>query len=410
MTVDIALKIKKFFLANIKVKILCLLIAIVLWVFVASNQSLLGKYPNKIPIKVANLSSQYQSFLDQSDVQIYVMADSSVWRTLSVDSFVASVDLAGYKDGTYELDVRVVSNVANVQITKIDPVRVFVSVEKIETKNLSVSAKIDGDPGDGMAVGQIEIEPQEVIISGPNSYLDTVSEAIATIKLNGETASFERDIKISALGENSKELTGVTFSPDSVKTKVSIIKGGNNKTVGVKVKTRGSPKDGYYISKISVTPAAVDISGQRSILANINYLETEEIDIGNIADNITKDVNLILPEGVSLQKNVLQKVRSEIYFSEIATVKAVVPSVVSLGLDNGLKLASFTPTDIKVYISGPMSVLNTLDASNVRVELNLAGKIAGNYNVDINPSMVKLPNGIAVSSVFPSQLSIIVTN
>ena len=102
---------RKLFISNYKIKILSLILASMLWLFVASNQSLLGKFPNQIKIKPANASDDYQPFFDQDTVQLSIMAEPGVWRSLTADSFAASVDLAGLHEGTYELDVRVVSNI-----------------------------------------------------------------------------------------------------------------------------------------------------------------------------------------------------------------------------------------------------------------------------------------------------------
>lgn len=401
---------KKILFSNYKAKVVCVLVAVLLWVFVASSQSLLGKFPNQIPIKVVNLSDQYQAFLDQDNVQIYTMAEPSVWRTLTTDSFVASVDLAGKTEGTYELDVKVVSNVADVQVTKVDPAKVFVSVEKIVSKTVTLSPKVDGDPADGMVVGQIDLSPETVEVRGAKSYIDSISEANASIKLNGESSSFERDAKVIAVAEDNSQLSNVTFNPATVLAKVTIAKGGNNKTVGVRVKTSGSPKDGYFVSKVVSTPALVDITGQRSTLNNIDYLETEPIDVTGQSATISKEVNLTLPSGVLLQKGTSQRVKIEISFDSYGTSKTVSPLVQAVGLPEGLRITSYSPSDIKVSLSGPKELLDALSPSEIVLSLNLSGKSAGNYSINIDKSMVTAPANINVSGIDPAALSIIIGN
>lgn len=403
-------RLKKIFLGNIKIKLVCLIVAILMWIFVASNQSLLGKFPNQIPIKTANLSEQYQAFLDQDKVQISAMAEPAVWRTLTTDSFVASVDLAGKTEGTYELDVNVVSNVANVQVTKVEPSKVFVNIEKIISKTVTLTPKIEGDPADGLVLGQISLEPESVEVRGPKSYVESISEANALIKLNGESESFERDAKVIAVVENSNELKDLTFNPATVSAKVTIAKGGNNKTVGVRVKTKGTPKDGYYISKITTTPLTLDIVGQRSIVSNINFLDTEEIDITNLTDTVSKDVNLILPDGVSLQKGASQKIKVEITFSSYGTTKSISPTLQPVGLADGLRLLSYSPSDIKVSLSGPQQLLAGIGTNDIQLNLDLTGKAAGTYNIDINISMLKIPDGITASNITPGTISVTIGN
>lgn len=401
---------KNFFIKNLKVKILCLILAVLLWVFVASNQSLLGKFPSQIKVNPVNLSDQYYSFLDQESVQVSIMAEPGAWRSLTADSFTASVDLAGLKEGTYELNVRVASNVSDIQITKIEPAKIFVTVEKIASKSVTLSPKIDGDPADGMVLGAIALEPETVEVRGPSSYLETISEVNAVINLNGESESFERDSVVSALTDNSFEKGVVTFSPSTVRARVTISKGGNNKTVGVKVKTKGSPRDSFYVSNISVSPATVDIVGQRSVLANINYIETEDIEITNQSEAISREANLILPEGVNLQKGIAQRVKVEISFALMGGSKSISPVVSATGLAEGLRLLTYSPSEVKVSLGGPQNLLAALSTNDVRLELNLSGKSAGSYNIDINTSMLRLPEGVLATSLTPQSLSIVIGN
>lgn len=403
-------RLKKIFLTNFRIKLLCILLAFLLWVFVASNQSLVGKFPNQIQIKPVNLSDQYQAFFDQDSTQVSVMAEPSVWRSLTTDSFVASVDLAGLKEGTYELDVRVTSNITGVQITRIEPAKVFVSIEKIVSKNILLSPRIEGDLADGMILGQIILEPETIEVRGPSSYIDSISEANALIKLNGESESFVREATVVSAAVKGEESEGVTFSPAVVSARVNVVKGGNNKTVGVRVKTKGNPKENYFASKIAVTPSVVDIVGQRSLLANINYIETEEVDLTNLSDPISKEVNLMLPEGVNLQKGANQKVKLEIIFSTLGSSKVVSPNVVGLFLPDGLRLVSYSPSDIKVTLGGAQALLAGIGSGDVRLELNLTGKSVGNHNVEVDPSMVRVPDGLTVTGLSANTLSVVIGN
>ncbi len=208
MRINFKEKFISLFTVNIKSKIICILLALILWVFVSSNQSLLGKFPNQIPIKISNISQNHEAFLDQDSVQIYLMAESAIWNSLKTESFTATVDANGLAEGTYELEVKVVSSVSGVQITRIEPSKVFVTIEKVESKKIPVNAKVDGDPGDGMTIGQVEIIPQEIEVTGPSSYLEMVSEAQIEIRLNGESTSFERNCDIFLVDEkNSNKST-----------------------------------------------------------------------------------------------------------------------------------------------------------------------------------------------------------
>ncbi len=198
--------------------------------------------------------------------------------------------------------------------------------------------------------------------------------------------------------------------PIKALAKVSILKGGNNKTVGIKVKTKNNPKDGYYISSIITNPTVLNITGQRSTLANLGYLETEELDLTDIQDKMTKEVQVILPDGVSVQKGGTNKISVEINVAQLSASKPVIPSIVTTGLADGLKVSSISPNDIKINLSGPSTVLNEANTNNVKLNIDLSGKPTGTYNINVNSQMITLPTGISITSIVPTSLSITISN
>lgn len=400
--------VKKFIKQNIKAKLVAILIASVAWIFVSSNQSLMGKFPNQIPVKVSNLSVDYVGFLDEEDVEIYLMAEPSVWNTLTKDSFVATVDVAGLSEGTFDLEVKVSSNVQGVQITRVEPSKVFVNIEKIISKDLPVNIKIDGDPADGMVVGETSTNVESVKVRGPESLIKMVSEATAEVKLNGESNDFTREVTLNALSENNSELDQIIFVPDKVTVNVAIVKGGNNKTVGVKLNAKNNLPENYYISKITLSPSTVDITGQRSILSGINYIETEPIDLSLITSNISKDLLLVLPNGVALQKGAGASTRVNIEIGSISLGISIVPEISYIGLSPGLRVTSTDPESVKITASSTGQ--NLVSNNNFKLEINLSGLGVGTHTVPLSTDMIKTSGNVVVNSVLPTSIKVIISN
>ncbi|OQB05724.1 MAG: YbbR-like protein [bacterium ADurb.Bin212] len=400
--------IKRFFKQNIKAKLVAILIALIAWVFVSSNQSLMGKFPNQISVKVSNLSTDYVAFLDDEDVEIYLMAEPSVWNTLSKDSFVATVDVAGLSEGTFDLEVKVSSSVQGVQITRVEPSKVFVNIEKIVTKDLPVNVKIDGDPADGMVVGETSADIENVKVRGPESLIKMVSEATAEVKLNGESNDFTRETTLSALSENNSKLDQITFLPDKVIVSVSIVKGGNNKTVGVKLNAKNSLPDNYYISRITLSPSTVDITGQRSVLSGINYIETESFDLSLISSNTSKDLLLILPSGVALQKGSAPSTRVNIEIAKMSLGTSIVPTISYTNLSPGLRVVSTDPESVKITASSADQ--NLLVSANFQLEINLSGLGIGNHIIPISAEMIKSSGNLVINSILPTSIKVVISN
>lgn len=403
-------KIKKLFTTNTTPKVAALVVALILWIFVAASQSSAGKFPGQLPVKAVNVANGLVAIYDQKEIEIEIMAKPSVWNKLSSNSFSAYVDMEGAQVGTYEMNVQVVSNVSDVKIIKKNPDKIFVRIEEVISKQVVVNQRVEGNAGEGLVAGNIEFTPAETDVTGPRSIIENISEAVATIKLNGESADFEKEVSLKAFADNNKELQDITFNPNKVKARIAIIKGTNNKSVGIKVNLTGNPKDGYYVSKITTSPAVINITGQTSNLQSINYLETQNIDITEANSDIEREVLVKIPDGIALQRGEPNRVKVIVLFSENPINRIISPKVEAKNLDSNLRLSSYTPTEIKVTLSGSQSLIAALDQMSVILDIDLAGKGAGTYDYPIDSSMIRPINGITVLSVMPTSIKISVSN
>lgn len=403
-------RIKKFFTTNRNTKVIALVVALILWIFVSASQSSAGKFPGQLPIKAVNVANGLVAIYDQKEVEIQIMAKPSVWNKLTSSSFSAYVDMEGAQVGTYEMNVQVVSNVSDVRIINRNPDKIFVRIEEVINKKVIVNQRIEGNAGEALVVGNVEFTPAEIDVTGPRSVIEDISEAVAIIKLNGETADFEKEVSLKAFANDNKELHNVMFNPNKVKAKIAIIKGTNNKSVGIKVNTIGNPQDGYFVSKITTSPTVINITGKSDSLQSTNYLETQNVDITGANSDIEKDVLVKIPDGIALQRGEANRIKIIVSFSENNIIRIISPGVEQVNLDSNIYLISFSPTDIKATLSGKPSVIAILDPASVILEIDLAGKGAGTYDYQITSSMIRPISGIAVLNVVPSSIKISISN
>lgn len=399
-------KIKKSITSNPLPKILALVCATVLWIFVAASQSSTGNFPSKIRIITVNTPSGLVATYEQKTVELQISAEPNLWQKLSTNSFTAYVDLGGLESGTYELEVNVTCNVADVQILNKKPSKIFVQLEEISRKKIPVIQKVEGNAAEGMVAGAIVFNPAEVEVSGPKSQVENISNAIAEIRLNGESADFEKDSSLIALDNSGNEIPDLSFSPSKVKAGVSIVKGANNKTVGIKVNLSGSPAEGYYIEKLSTSPSTINITGQSSILSNLNFIETQNFDISGVSNSFERELLLKIPEGIGLQRGEPNRVTISVTLADNTLTRVVSAQISPKNLASNLRVNSYSPSEVKVTISGKESVVSAINPSDILLDLDLSGKSAGIFSQDLAPSMFKLPTGAGIITIVPTSLQI----
>lgn len=402
-------KIKHSLISNPLPKILAIAVATILWIVVAASQSSTGKFPSKIQILAVNTPSGLVASYEQKTVEISISAEPSLWQKLSSNSFTAYVDLGGLQVGTYELEVNVTCNVAGVQILNEKPQKIFIQLEEIARKKIPVIQKVEGNAAEGMVAGAIIFDPAEVEVSGPKSQIENISNAVATVRLNGESADFSKDVILTALNDSGNEITDLAFSPSKVSANISIVKGANNKTVGVKVNLSGAPADGYYLSSLVASPNLINITGQVSTLSNIYYLETQNFDISGISKSFEKDLLLKIPEGIGLQRGEPNRIKVSVTIDSNSLSKTISAKITPQNLDSSLKVNSYSPSEVKVTLSGTEAVISNIKSDDVVLNLDLTGKSAGIYNIDLSSSMFSLPSGATLNTIVPTNLQIVLS-
>lgn len=394
----------KFITKNLSIKIICLVGAAILWVYVASSQNSVAKFPGSIEIKMFNTQTNLMAIYDIKEVEIKVMTDTANWRKLSTESFSAYVDLSSYSAGTYEVPITVVSSISGVQIVEKKPDKILVSIEPIMTKEIPILKKIEGAAAEGMTAGTVVLSPDKATIRGAKSLVENISEASAKITLNGESTNFSRKVSLEVLGS---EKGSIEIDPKEVEAKVSIIRGANIKSVGIKPNIVGVPKTNYYISDITVTPSVVDITGAIAFISNIKLLETSTIDIGGMTESVSKTVLLKLPEGVTLSDTSSSSVVVEIKLSTVGITRDLTTSNFKY-LNNKLDISTLNPKEVVIKCIGVEALLDNLDPKDISVNLDFNAKTPntlGEIYFDLLPSDITLPPGVEVVNIITKNMT-----
>lgn len=393
----------KFLTKDAGAKIIALLCAIFLWVYVSASESKVAYFPGSLPIEAKNTPAGLAAIYDEQKVKVKLQAPYETWQKISVDNLSAFVDLAGLEEGTYELDVQVTTNLPNVVIVEKEPSKIIVRIEPIATKEVPVVVKFEGEAKSGFVPGEPVVTPAKAEAKGARSLVENLSEATALIKLSGEEDDFQKTVSLAVYNEKGEKEKGIEFTPKSVEVKVPIVPASESKTVGVKVIIKGKPSSDYFVSKIESEPATVEISGSDSELKSILYIETKEVDIEGIKSNLEKYVELNPPSGISLEQ---KSVKVKITLS-LNTTQREITATLSFNKGEGLTVTSVSPNVIKVVVAGPSNIINSLSPSNVVITFDLSGKNVGSYFINITKSMISVPLDCSATSWLPSAVTIV---
>jgi YbbR domain-containing protein len=397
---------------NLRTFLLAFILALAVWVtaVTSTNPDETDTLPAPVPIEfMGQDASLVQIASLPTSVQVSLRAPRSVWEQIRADPTVvrAIVDMTGLGAGTHRLEVVVQVSVQPVRVLSVTPATVNLVLEPLASATLPVQLVVNGELAPGYQIGEIVLTPPEVDIFGPQSLVEQVASLQAEININNARASIETDLPITAVDASGNKITGLTFSPQTLKVTLPITQLGGYRDLVVKVVTVGSPASGYRLESVEAYPPIVTVySGNTNLIESLpGYVETTPLSLSGAREDIETYLSLVLPPDVTIvgKTNILVKVG-------IATIEGSStisnrPVTVS-NLSPGLKV-EISPATVDVILSGPLPLLDTLRASDILINIDLKGRGVGSYQ--LTPTVTVLVEGLRVESIVPGAVQVTIT-
>ena len=343
------------------------------------------------------------------EVEVALRAPSSVWSLIEADPQIvrAILDLSGLSSGEHEVELQIQVNARPVQIVSVAPSLVKFTLEPLVSQTLDVDLSLSGEVAVGYQIGETNMEPVQVVVSGAQSQVRQVTRARVSVNLSGIRENFDQSLNVEVLDDKGLKVTGVSVSPESVHVVLPVSQQGGYRDVAVKVTIIGRVASGYRLTDLSVFPPVVTIfSADPQLVGNLpGVVETQPLDLQNAQDNINTRLSINLPDGVSIIGEQTVLIQAGVSPIE-SSVTLAGEKIDIIGLESGLT-AVISPTTVDVIISGPLSLLDTLTRQGVHATVDLTGLPAGTYQ--ITPNVEILIADVIVESILPNTVEVIIT-
>jgi YbbR domain-containing protein len=286
-------------------------------------------------------------------------------------------------------------------VAETDPPTVPVRIEKIVSRSLNVQVRFANDPPAGFQPGAAALSSAEVKITGAQSLVASVAAVYATLRFGDTPIDISASADAVAVDASGNPVDGVQSDPPSVQVNVPVLSTTSTRTVPVLWSLHGAVAAGYWISRVTTDPIAVQIQGAPDKLVAVDRIDTAAIDVSGLTANRSFRVPLLLPDGVSL----LQPTDATVGVTVVAlsgTRPFPLVAVQATGVAAGL-VAEIDPSTVSVVLLGPSAVLAALAATDVTATVDASGKGAGTYQADV---VLKVPAGVTVFSLQPTRVTL----
>ena len=351
---------------NSKIKIISLLSAMVLWMYVmAIVDPEETKLFENIPVTITNkneLNERDLVIYPEQDLttNIYVTGKLSNLKKVTKDDINVYGQINNPLEGNNEIYLKV-STSQRVNYDFKNPVMI-VTLEKIISEDKSIKVDITGSGKNNVDNIMLQDNIDKVSVSGPRSLVNKVKRVVGTVKVSGESNNFSQSIKLEPVDANGKVVEGVELEKDSVNVNIILLA---QKTVPIILKLSDNSESGvnYTMSQNTVT-----IKGKKDIVDSINDIETQPVKLSEILPGTSKDIYLQVPSGITIEtKYITIKKNSEenavaeyTYTAEnieirnntenIDKSKIKIPNSINVSIEYLQSEGSINKDDIKLYI------------------------------------------------------------
>lgn len=352
---------------NSKIKIISLLSAMVLWMYVmAIVDPEETKLFENIPVTITNkneLNERDLVIYPEQDLttNIYVTGKLSNLKKVTKDDINVYGQINNPLEGNNEIYLKV-STSQRVNYDFKNPVMI-VTLEKIISEDKSIKVDITGSGKNNVDNIMLQDNIDKVSISGPRSLVNKVKRVVGTVKVNGELNDFSQSIKLEPVDAKGKVVEGIELEKDSVNVNITLL---TQKTVPITLKLSDNGESGvnYTMSQNTVT-----IKGKKDIVDSINDIETQPVKLSEILPGTSKDIYLQVPSGITIEtkyitikKNSEENAVVEVYTytaenigirnntENIDKSKIKIPNSINVSIEHLQSVGSINKDDIKLYI------------------------------------------------------------
>ena len=352
-----------------------------------------------VPIEVTHLPPGMVEVGKLGDVRVRIRASQDAWSRVKPDDFKASVDLNKQSAGIHSLDVKVETS-GDYQVVDWDPKKATVRLEPLAQASVPVQLRVTGSLPDGYVLRSQTVTPDQVSVTGEQDLVQTLSQAALTVNLDGVNTNLTQDVTPSLLSDKGQPISGLQFSPGTVRVSLEVDRQVGVKTVPIRVTTKGQVAAGYWLSSLTVNPQTVTITGGPAALGQVDYIDLPPLDLSGAKADVSRTTKLTAGSGYSLVSDASVQVKAVV--QPLRTTEVLPIGVAVQNVGQGLE-ARLSPPTVEVTVSGLVPALSALKPGDISAVVSAQGLAAGSHTL---PVRLNAPGSVSLDATNPAQVSV----
>lgn len=279
-------------------KVLSLLGAILLWLFVMKDENPVVVTSYTVPVQVQNLNANLLVDGVPDSITVRLRGPRNAVLDIEPLSLKAYIDLEQARIGQESLPI-IFKPPTGVTVESMSQETALLSVDEYVTKELPVEAQNIGKLSDDIAIKSMTIVPKVVAVGGPKHLVSQVAHTIIRVSVLDRRDNFTSPGDVIAIDSEGRVVEGVTITPRQGQVQYELEKIRVEKKVKVSPYLVGTLPAGLVLKSVEVEPKEVTLMGKEQNVKGLDEVQTEEIPLAGINSSQEITVGVTIPEGVS---------------------------------------------------------------------------------------------------------------
>lgn len=304
---------RNFFFKDSVLKIVSLVIAIIVWLYIIIVADPSVDMPVKdIPIRYVNqtaLEERGLALISDPNATVELKIRGSRKKIANIDNknVYATVDLANIgKTGTFSLPISISIPYEYDEIVSKKPYNADVVIDRVLEQERDIQVVARGEVANGYIAGKSQISTKSVILSGPSTILSNIRGVVAYLDYDDRSAEIKDVEELYFIDSNNKKIEKDSDVYDMVSMNISSIEVTcpvmKLKNVPIVIDTGAFRNADSY--KISIQPSSVSIYAEDELLEAVSEIGVKKVDFDKLVSEGSLTVELDVPEGISLRDGI----------------------------------------------------------------------------------------------------------
>ena len=281
---------------NLPARIICLLVACGLWVYVMTDQNPIMERNVEVRLQQMNLPNHMMAFNVPDKVVVKVRGTRTKVSDNLENKIVATLNMKTATEGQQTIPVKV--SFPNGDVVQVIPSEVSVYVDTVSEKKVPVVTRIVGAISNDMTIGHSVITPAQVTLRGATHRIEKVNKVVAPIDVTDHQGDFQTESELVAVSEDGYDIPNMKIIPERVMVQATMVSQMLSVDIPVKLVMSGELPKGIIVTKSEVLPDKVRITAPPSMLKELKAINTKPVDVSKLEGSMVVAAELDLPEKV----------------------------------------------------------------------------------------------------------------